>query len=231
VRTLRLFLLLLAPLALFLCAGCDLVGVTAEAVTGETDISPAYTALAGQKVAILVWADEGVSLDHPTINADIARSLLGKFQNGSDAKLKELKNTTFVDIAQVLRFQEAHPETQVDPPEQIAQQLPGSRLIYIELDSLALHPGQSIDLARGQATADVKVIEVKDSQAKVAFQQNTVSAVYPKDSPPEGVYGLSDELVYQKTIDALADQIGNIFMTHPAEQSIEQDQAQEGQHD
>lgn len=225
-----LIVFLLAPLALLLCAGCDLVGVTAEAITGETDITPAYTGLAGQRVAILVWADEGVSLDHPTVNADIARSLLGKFQDGSDAKLKELKGTSFVDVADILRFQEAHPESQVDSPEQIAQQLPGTRLIYIELDSLALHPGQSNDLARGQATADVKVIEIKGSETKIAYQQNSLSTVYPKDSPPEGVYGLSDELIYNKTVDALADEIGNIFMTHAADQSVQQDEAAE-QHD
>ena len=214
-------------MALLLCAGCDLVGVTAEAITGQTDITPAYTGLAGQKVAILVWADEGVSLDHPNVNADIARALLGKFQDGSDAKLKELKGTSFVDVADILRFQEAHPETQVDPPEEIAKQLPGSRLIYIELDSLTLHPGQSTDLARGQALADVKVIEVTGSQTKIAFQQNSVSALYPKDAPPEGAYGLSDELVYGKTVDALADEIGNIFMTHPAPESVQQDEAAE----
>lgn len=200
-----------------MCAGCDALGIASYAVTGEKDIAPVYSGLAGQDVAIMVWADEGVALDHPSINADVARSLLGKFQQGIDGKLKELKGTSFVDVSAVLRYQEAHPETQVDPPEQIAPHLPCTRLIYVEIDSLSLHPGESIDLSRGQAVADVKVIEVGASHAKTAFQEGSISAIFPKDSPPEGVYGLSDDMIYSKTVDALTDEIGKIFMTHPSD--------------
>jgi hypothetical protein len=217
-RILKTALFVLTPVALLMCAGCEYIGVASEVVKGEVDISPQYTGLAGQKVAIMVWADEGVSLDHPSINGDVARSLLGKLQDGIDAKLKELKGTTFVSVPSILHYQDAHPETQVDAPEQIAPHFPCTRMIYIEIDSLSLHPGEAIDLSRGQATADLKVIEVHGSQGKTAFQVNSISAIFPKDAPPEGVYGLSDDVIYHKTVDALTDEIGKLFMTHPSDE-------------
>lgn len=131
-----------------MCAGCDTLGVVSSKVVGEQNVAPAYAGLEGQRVAIVVWADEGLTVDHPSICADIAGSLEDKLQQGVDAKVDELKGTTFLDIARVLRFQEAHPEYQSDTAEQIALRLPATRLIYIEVQSLTLHPNDSVDLSR-----------------------------------------------------------------------------------
>lgn len=211
-------LILLAPLMMLMCAGCDAIGVAASKVVGEETIAPAYAGLKGQRVAILVWADEGLTVDHPNICADITGSLQGKLQQGIDAKVDELKGTTFLDTDRVLRFQEAHPEYQSDPAEQIALRLPATRLIYIEVESLSLHPNDSVDLSRGQAVADVKVVEVDGGRAKTVYENDNVTAIYPPNSPPEGLPNLADEQVYRKCLDALTTELGKLFITHPADE-------------
>src|ERR1700722_11431747 len=84
-------LLSLAPLSGLTCAGCDAVGVVASKVVGVDDVAPAYTGLKGQRVAIMVWADEGAIVDHPSLRSDVASSLQGKLQQGVDAKVDELQ--------------------------------------------------------------------------------------------------------------------------------------------
>lgn len=215
--TWRIALMILAPLLALTTAGCDTLGVVASKAMGEQEIAPAYAGLKGQQVAIMVWADEGVTADHPSICADVAGSLADKLQQGVDAKVGELSGTKFVSVERIIRFQQAHPETQADPAEQIAPRLPATRLIYIEIQSLSLHPNASVDLSRGQAIANVKVIEVTGSRAKNVYEDDDVTGVYPTEAPPEGLPNLADEQVYRKSVDALTTELGKLFITHPAE--------------
>ncbi len=210
-------LILLAPLMALTCTGCEAVGVVASRVIGEGNVAPVYTGFKGQQVAIIVWADEGLTVDHPSICADVAGSLENKLQQGVDAKVDELQGTTFLDRQRVLRFQEAHPEFQTDSADQIALKLPATRVIYIEVQSLSLHPNESVDLSRGSVAADVKVIEVNGGQAKTVYDNDNVNCVYPPNSPPEGLPNLADEDVYRKSVDALTTELGKLFITHPAE--------------
>jgi hypothetical protein len=217
-RILRSALILLMPLMTLMCVGCDSVGVVASKIVGDETIAPVYAGFKGQRVAIIVWADEGLTVDHPSICADVAGSLEGKLQQGVDAKVDELKGTTFLDRQRVLRFQEAHPEFQSDSAEEIALKLPATRLIYVEVQSLSLHPNESVDLSRGNVVADVKVIEIAGGKAKSAYDNDNVSCVYPPNSPPEGLPNLSDQEVYKKSVDALTTELGKLFITHPAEE-------------
>jgi hypothetical protein len=200
------------------CAGCDSLGVVTSKIVGEETIAPAYTGLKGQRVAIMVWADEGLTVDHPNICADVAGSLEAKLQQGVDANVDELKGTTFLDLGRVLRFQEAHPEYQSDSAEQIALRLPSTRLIYIEVQSLTLHPNDSVDLSRGQAVADVKVVEITGGRTKIGYENDNISAVYPPNAPPEGLPNLADDQVYRKSLDALTTELGKLFVTHPPDE-------------
>ena len=109
---------------------------------GDDDVPASYAGLKGQTVGVLVWADAGIVIDHPRIFADIADSLQNKLQQAKDADVTELKGTKFLANNKVLRFQDAHPESQADSAEQIALKLPLTRLIYVEVGSLSIHPAQ-----------------------------------------------------------------------------------------
>jgi hypothetical protein len=208
----------LSPLAFLACGGCEALGVVAQDASNMQSVAPSYTGFKGQDVAIMVWADEGVSMDHPRITADVAGGLKDKLQQGVDAKVDELKNTTFFSVPRVLQYQEAHPEAQTDPAEQVAVQFPVRRLIYIEVQSLSLHPGESADLWRGNIVASVKVVEIDHGKAKVVYNDDNVSAIYPEHAPPEGLPNMSDDQVYEKSVDGLTTALGKLFITHDPDQ-------------
>jgi hypothetical protein len=207
---------LLEALLLLACGGCAAVGVAANAVVGSGKILAAYPGLKGQQVAVLVWADPAIAMDHPQISADVAASLQHKFREAQDAGVAELKDTRFVSTEQILRFQDAHPELQSDSASQIALMLPATRLVYVEVVSFSIHPSESPDLSRGQAMANVKVIEVSDGKAKPAYEMDDVSGVYPSDAPPEGLPNLDDQTVYHKAVDDLTKNLAKLFISYEA---------------
>lgn len=208
---------LLTALMLLACGGCEVVGVAANVVGGNSDVAAAYAGLKGQRVAVLVWADAAVMMDHPRISADVANGLQHKFQQAQDAGVKELKETKFLPINQVLRFQDAHPELQSDSVGQIAVMLPLTRLVYVEVVSFSLHPNDSPDLSKGEVAVNVKVMEVANGKAKAAYENDNVSCVYPPNSPPEGLPNLDDQTVYHKSIDALTTNVAKLFMSYESD--------------
>jgi hypothetical protein len=215
--------LILVAIMLLACTSCDTVGVVASKVVGESDIPAAYTGLKGERVGVLVWADAGIVIDHPRIFADIAGSLQSKLQQAKDAGVDELKGTKFVPSGDILQFQDAHPESQSDSAEQIALKLPLTRLIYVEVASLSIHPNNSLDLSRGEAVANVKVVAVTDGKSKTVYENDNITGVYPPNSPPEGMPGLEDETVYHKSIDALTTELAKLFIPHPPESNGDTD--------
>ncbi len=200
--------------------GCTWAGYGADIIP-PADIAAAYPGLKDQHVEIMVWADRGVSGDHPSIEPDLARGLQDKLQQAQDAKADEVQNVRWVNADEVLRFQENHPEIQFDPVEKVAPRLPGTRLIYVEVASFSLHPNDVPDLSRGTADLMLKVVEVNGKVPKVAYQEQDISVVYPPNSPPEGVPDLQDAQVYHKTIDAMTTELAKRFITHPPEQTFQ----------
>jgi hypothetical protein len=212
-----LILTALMALALLVSGGCEELGVMAGKVVGTQEVPAAYAGLQGQRIGVMVWADAGVVIDHPRIFADVANGLQNKLQQARDANVKELTGAKFVRTDLILQYQDAHPEAQSDSAEQVAAKLPLTRLIYVELASFTLHPNDSLDLSKGEAIADVKVVEVAGGKAKMAYENDNISGVYPPNAPPEGLPGLSDDKVYQKTIDALTTEIAKQFMSREAD--------------
>ena len=206
---------LLLAMVLLASGACDTVGVVASKVVGEQDVPASYSGLKGQRVGVLVWADAGIVIDHPRIFADIANSLQSKLKQAKDADVKELEGTQFAPNNQILEFQDAHPEAQSDSAEQVALKLPVTRLIYVEVASLIIHPNDSLDLSRGETVANVKVVEVAGGKAKSVYENDNISGIYPPNSPPEGMPGLDDDTVYHKSIDALTTELAKLFIPHP----------------
>lgn len=208
--------LLLAGGACSLC-GCELVGVAANAASGDEQVAASYTGLKGQHVGIMVWVDSAVAIDHPQLQGEVARGLQDKLQQAANVGDANVKKIVWTKADQILQFQEDHPELQTVSAEEIAPRLNVTRLIYIEVDSFSLHPNQTVDLTRGSITADMKVLEVADGKANATYQENDIDVIYPPHSPPEGLTGLNDDEVYSKSVDAFTTELAKRFIVHPAE--------------
>ena len=200
---------------LFACAtsGCTLLGVAASAVPQR--VTAKYSGLAGHSVAIMVWADQAVLIDWGTIQLDLAKGLQ---QRLLEVDAKEVKGATWPILpASIVRYQREHREIDAMPITEVAPRFKVSRLIYIEVRQFRSRSSSAIDLYRGLATVDVKVIEIADGRATEVFSETSISASFPESAPPEGVLAGSDLQIYNGTINALADELARVFVTHEAE--------------
>lgn len=214
--TFRKICLLAALISLPALAGCNYIGAAAQALP-LADTPAAYKDLKGQQVGIMVWADRGITIDHPSISPDLARGLQKKIQEAADAGADEVKDIKWTKVDTLLRYQEAHPETQYDPAEQIAPKLPLTRLVYIEISSFTLHPNDTQDLYRGDITASIKVVAVKDGKATIAYREDTVQVIYPPHTPPEGLPDMDPDKLYEQTTDALTSELAKRFVSHESD--------------
>src|SRR5689334_25170997 len=99
--------------AFLLAGGCNVIGAAAQLMP-RPDIKAAYGGLAYQTVGVMVWADRGIRIDFPTLQADVASSLTKKLQDATNLKNKkqvpkELAGATYLNPTAVIRFQEDHP--------------------------------------------------------------------------------------------------------------------------
>lgn len=214
IRLLRALLFTITGAGLTLAAGCDALGVVTHDLAGMRTVAAAYPGLAGQKVGIMVWADGGVMMDHPTITAEIARGLQDKIRQAADAKAKDVQNITWMKADDVIRFQENHPEMATDSATEIAVHLPVTRLIYIELSDVSLHPNDAVDLTRGEISGDLQVIEITDGKAAVAYKERSIGVVYPPKAPPEGLPNLDETVVLPKAVDAFTSELAKRFVSY-----------------
>jgi hypothetical protein len=171
-----------------------------------------YTGLAGQSVGVLVWTDRGIHIDWPTLPLDAANAIENKMMHAS---AHELDKTKFpVEPASILRYQQDHPDIDAQGVLELAPQLGVSRLLYVEVEDFSTRAAASLDLYRGTLTGTLKVIEIKDGKAKVAYEEPNIRAVYPPKSPEEGVPRGNDYQFYLGTVDAFTTEVVHRLVSH-----------------
>jgi len=106
---------------LFPCAllcGCTILGVAAYKLKPPETIKPKYTNLVNQTVGVMVWADQGVRIEWPTLQLDIANGIDHKIRaqtvdDKGKPKAKSLLGVAYpYPPASFVRYQQDHPETQ-----------------------------------------------------------------------------------------------------------------------
>jgi hypothetical protein len=209
------------PFAIFLLpflTGCTLLGVAAYKLKPPETIQPKYMGLENQSTGVMVWADRGLRIDWPTMQLDLANTVQKKltdFQKGKGRESKTLIGTSFPVLpASIVRYQRDHPEIEAMPITDIAPRLGVNRLIYVELEEFATRSDQQLALFRGTANCTVKVVEIHNGEARVAFEQNNVTTHFPPKAPPEGVNAFGDQRIYAGTVDALATEVARLFVQY-----------------
>jgi len=194
-------------------SGCEVAGYVSHTIPRHVDA--AYKGLATQSVIVMVWVDPGLKMDYPDLRLDIASSLQDKLIDvESTQKPDLLKGTVFpVRASTVIANQENHPEWDNESVTTTAAKFDGTRLIYLEIKDFSLHAGAP-ELYRCTLSGDLKVVEMKDGSAKVAFSENEISVVYPKDSPKDGLPIGTDSTNTQGTVDAFTTEVAKRFYPH-----------------
>jgi hypothetical protein len=209
----RTIFLLPCLLLLQLTSGCEVAGALAGKVLPDQSVAPKYMGMAGQSIGVLVWTDRGVQIDYPSLGLDLANSIEKKLLTASTQD--ELKKSTFpVQPASIVRYQQDHPNFDTKNVTDLAPKLGLTRLIYVELEDFATRAPASVDLYRGSMTTTLKIVEVKDDQAKIAYEENGINAVYPPKVTQDGTPDGDDVRFYQGTVDAMSTQIVHRLLAH-----------------
>ncbi len=215
------FILLPSSLVLVI-SSCQLIGVGAQALPPAT-IVPQYQGLAGQSLGVMVWADRGMRIEWEFIQLDLANAVHANLQAAADpkkAKVKELKGTTFPVLPRsIIRFQQDNPELEGQAITAVAPKLGVSRLIYVEVENFSTRPDGGVELFRGDASVTLRMVEVSpDGTAKVAYEENDVTAAWPPDAPREGRPTIGDRRTYVELIRTLGSHIAKRFVPHPEDE-------------
>ena len=216
-RCRRLVAFALCAVLYALPAGCNIIGAFASKMP-KPDIDAAYKGLAGQTVGIMVWADKtSLLIDWPTLQRDMGNSIAFKIKAAQDTKAEELVGTTFpYQPDSFIRYQREHPEVEVLPIVEVAPKLAVSRLIYVEINSFSTRPpGGSVALFLGQTDISLKVIEVADGKAKIAYHEDHIQVQFPKSAPKEGAINQNEATIYRGVLDSISSEVALRFVRHP----------------
>jgi len=206
-----LFLSVLSAPLFLLVSGCAIFGVVASAVPKPLQIAKAD--LAGQSVAVMVWADRGLRIDWPMAQRDLAVGVQNGLVEQQTKKQKSLLDAKFpVSADSVIKWQLDNPAYQAEPIERIAPRLNTTRFIYIELTDLATRADRSIALYRGSAKANLKVIEINNAVGSIVYEENNIEVKFPPKIGDEGIPTGGDLQFYRGTSAALSEAIVKRFI-------------------
>ena len=203
-----------------LLAGCAYFGLAAQALPPPT-VMPQYEGLAHRSLGVMVWADRGTRIEYQWIQLDLANAIHINLQQAAadkKAKIEQLEGTTFpVQPRSIVRFQQDNPEIEDEPITAVAPRIGVDRLIYVEIEEFNTRPDGSVELFRGDAKVTLRLVEVdrKSGTARVAFEENEVTASWPPSAPKEGRPTIGDRRTYVETIKELGAQIAKRFVPYP----------------
>ncbi len=215
------FQLLLPLLMVLLTGGCNVpLGGFASDDAPQEAPPAVYAGLAGQRVAVMVWASSPIRTEFNQIQLDLARMLENKLiarlgpEPEKDSKKAQTSSMQFLNAGSVVRYQREHPEVEALPITEVAPKLGRSlRLIYIEVEEFQIQSPQSILLLKGIGKATLRVVEVENGQAHIALEEKGITVLYPKDSPAGVVPTdkINERTVYEGTVTRLAEKIAQRF--------------------
>jgi hypothetical protein len=210
------FVRTLLILGLLLPSGCAWLGYAASAMPQK--VVARYKGLAGQTVGIMVWDDRALRMDWGSkLQIDLATAIQSKLIAAGTHKdeVEELKGTTFpLDPRSIVRYQRDHPEIEAMNVADVVPKFGVSRVIYVELNDFQTRSPASVDLYRGSASANIRVLEIKDGKATVGYAEDGIEVIYPPETPPEGTVHGSVPKMYVGTIDDLSTKIAQRFFTY-----------------
>ena len=195
-------------------AGCAAAGYIASAIPQSVDAQ--YKGLAGEKVAIMVWADRGLRIDFPNLMLDTGNSMQSYLLAKTDED--SLKLTQFPwEVRSVLRFQKEHPELEGRSITEYAHRMSGvTRLLFVEISEFSTRSGTAVQLLRGGMKVNIKVLEVGTASSKIVYEKQGITVMFPPKSP-EGVIDMSESMVYGGTVNEMSLTLAKLFYPHIVE--------------
>ena len=220
--------------------GCNVVGWTASALPPPV-VRPAYDGLVGETAAVVVWADDAVDINHPSLTVQVGqrvqRNLTQARDDGGNAAKRSLEGTSFPypPESYVAYFKE-DPTLAMTPIETLAPRFGARRVIYVEIGKFTTRGGAAAGLVRGVAEVNLVVYEVEEpvtrdnpegsvaqtfdagSNAREVYRESGLEIVFPENVPDEGSNRITPDYAYRGLVALMADTVSKRFVPHHAEE-------------
>lgn len=210
---------MLSVVCLLICglliSGCAAVAWFASSVPKSEDAK--YKGLAKQRVAVMIWAERNTRVDYQTIQLDLGNTIQATLLGKADQA--DVENIQFpYEVRSVIRFQKEHPELEGRGITEYAQRISGiTRMIYVEIGDFSTRSDVAVQLMRGAITANVKVLEISGGKSKVVYEVNNLRSYFPPKQK-EGVIDVPEQAIYAGTVQAMGQQIAELFYGHIIEE-------------
>ncbi len=153
-------LIVIAGLCVMVQAGCN----------GEVTIKPEYAGLPGQKVAVVIVADEAMLFEHKFLRRQIASVVNYEFS-------KRMKTVETILPQRITRYQDAHLDWAKETTASLGERFGADYVMMITVRNFRLLEPGSTRLYRGNLAASVELV-------KTVSGENVWSAALIEDSFP-----------------------------------------------
>jgi len=191
---------------LLLCTGCQAMQREKKKMI---DVSAEYMGLDGQKVAVMVAADELLLYGYPQAPIQLCRAVTGKIAvNVPDV------NVTIP--AEIIRFQKENPYWQNIRYSELVKKMGVDKIVLIDLVEYRTHEPGNAHLWQGIITANVGVLDALAEDPDNFVFYNTVEVRFPEKSSV-GLVNSDDESIQLGMLILFARDAGGLFYDHQAE--------------
>jgi hypothetical protein len=196
-----------------LLAGCNIAGFLGYLVAPErrTRTVDAEHDLAGQTVAVVIYAPSRVLFEHPYARLYLADAIAEQLE-------AHVEGVKVVPPGEVIRYQQDHVYWEDRSRTELGREFSADRLLYVSLVDYATREPGSPHLCRGRIVAEASLYDCARRESEgLLWRESDLRAVYPEDNPvPANRTGDVQKIAY-KTRAIFVDRLVKSFYEHEEE--------------
>jgi len=208
--------LVVGSLAVVVClAGCSGLGYLGYLIAPpdrKVKVPAEFDGLAGQTVAIVVYADIGVQYEYPYARLGVSLALRAELT-------EHIKDINVVDPRRVITYQDENIHWENYSRTKIGRDLGADYVLYVALAEYTMREPGTVSLYRGRISGQGSLYDVTkpDRQARV-WHGDDFRVIYPKHAPT-GQPGHDDSRIRYETEKQFARMLARKFYEHEVPKS------------
>jgi hypothetical protein len=194
--------------------GCDFLAYGMYLCGDEPTekISPEFEDLPYHRVAVVVYADEGVQHEYPYASLHVSE--------GVSAELKsKLETVETIDPLVIHKYQRQDIHWDMMDKTELGKHFEADYVLFVTLLEFSTREPGSLNLLRGRISADCALYDANkpEHQSRV-WETSAVMVRYPTDNPA-GQVGDDDGHIRNKTVQHFAEKLVSRFYEHKVPKS------------
>jgi hypothetical protein len=162
--------------------------------------------LAGHRVAIVVWADQGTLFEYPYIRFELAEYVAYHLK-------QKIRPIGLVSNREIAAYQQSHYDWDSVAPARIGQQFDADLVLYVEVLEYTTRGGGTDYLLSGRGRVALAVHDVRAEPSQQRGYHGEAQVRYP-ESGSLGSTEATTATVHRRTLDLLAQAVAKKFYDH-----------------